>query len=352
MRALTVATLVVLGCGETAPPLAKVWTPREYAARRAEERPVFGGWAPRELLVTEGERIPYSTTLQGPGFGLPVFPGVSNGQSVGFLLLDIWQDHPEVWIQPVYIPADPDGVQRDAPTIFPVGLGSTFYTAWWQQAFVRLTDDELPSFTSVTAALNGRPAPTLGNVVLCPVMPSNEYDAASAAGQAPTHPLTGAVLARGIKRTAWINGVLTDYLLFGSGRVPSDGQHLIASSMYVFVNSAGPLPLTAILPPGPRAHGWLDRVEVPLPATARVFVPSNRPDLRAALGPLAPDVDPALDVHAARALQVVRNPACLTPADFATCQWFDSEASLAPLEATFRRRPVQVSIAVLDVVTP
>lgn len=205
-------------------------------------------------------------------------------------------------------------------------------------------------FKTVKNALDGRPPPTLGTVVLCPIVPSAEFSVSAAAGQPIRHPLTNAALRGSRPRKAWFEGRELDYLGFGVGRLEADGQQLVQRSLYVFVDAAGAsLPLAAVFPPAASATGFFDRVDVPLPAGAKVFVPADRPDLKASLGDLAPDVEAALNVNAARALQVVTNPECLTPAAFSTCRWLDSEAALERYKSTFIRRPVQVTAPVLAV---
>lgn len=84
---------------------AKVWTVREFQARRETKTPIFGGWRPSDLLVQKGATMPFSTAAQREdAIGLTVFPGVSDGQPLGFVITDIWQDHPEPWVQPVLHP--------------------------------------------------------------------------------------------------------------------------------------------------------------------------------------------------------------------------------------------------------
>lgn len=125
MRALglTVMAVAAAACQAPAGPEAKVWTPREFFERRAVTAPVFGGWAPSALLVEPGQRIPYSTRTQAMGEGLPVQPGVSAGRAVGFVITDVWQDHPDPWVQPVWMPATqgtPRVRRTDVNTVFPV----------------------------------------------------------------------------------------------------------------------------------------------------------------------------------------------------------------------------------------
>lgn len=349
--------VVALAASSCVPPTgreAKVWTIREFQARRETDAPIFGGWRPSDLLVQKGAPLPFSTATQrDDAVGLTVFPGVSEGQPLAFVITDIWQDHPEPWVQPVYIPAARQDetapiVERDEPPVFPVNLDSAFYSPWWRQHFVVLPEGE--GFRTVKGALDGRAPPVLGGIVLCPIVPSAEFSVSAAAGQPIRHPLTNASLRGSRPRKAWFEGRELDYLGFGVGRLAADGQRLVQGSLYVFVDASGnALPLATVFPPAASATGFFDRVDLPVPAGAKVFVPSSRPDLKTGLGDLAPDVDPMLDANVARALQVVTNPECLTPAAFSTCRWLDSEAALEPYRAAFRRRPVQVTAPVLAV---
>lgn len=351
MRPVVVLVLLASACAPPAGPLAKVWTPREFFAKRAETKPLFGGWAPAELLVTEGQPIPYSTRTQGPGEGLPVFPGVSEGRAIGFVITDIWQDHPQPWIQPVWMSSS-----RDAPStrrmgvenVFPVGLDSTFYSPWWRAQFVPIDDGE--ALTHSKQVLDRGP-PVGGGLVMCPFTGRDSIDVAAEAGGV-RHPLTSKLLTGATKAKGYVDGVLHPYLDFGPGRAQWHDQELVAADLFVFTKDGAALPVATVWPADPARNGFLNRVEVPVPARAAFFVPSNRADLRMALGALAPDVDPALDAFPEYGLRLARDPACFTMPTFpASCDWLDTQAKVKVLPGQ-KRTTVQLSAAVLSEVTP
>ncbi|MER2561635.1 MAG: hypothetical protein ABTQ32_12990 [Myxococcaceae bacterium] len=351
MRHLVVVVLLASACVPPAGPLAKVWTPREFFAKRAETKPLFGGWAPSELLVTEGQPIPYSTRTQSTGEGLPVFPGVSEGRAIGFVITDVWQDHPQPWIQPVWMSSS-----RDAPSarrvgvenVFPVALDSTFYSPWWRMRFVPIDDGEV--LTHSKQVLD-RGNVIDGAMVMCPFTGRDSIDVAAEAGGV-RHPLTSKLLKGAEKAKGFVDGVLHPYLDFGPGRAQWHDQELVAADLFVFTRAGAALPVATIWPADPARNGFLTRVEVPVPAGAAFFVPSNRPDLRMALGTLAPDVDPALDGFPEYALRLARTSACFSTPNFpASCDWLDTQAKVKVLPGQ-KRTTVQLSAAVLSEVTP
>jgi hypothetical protein len=342
----------MVACAPAPAPTAKVWTAREFFARRDVTAPIFGGWAPSQLLVTEGQTIPFTTRVQGAFEGLTVFPGVSDGRAVGFVINDIWQDHPEPWVQPVYVP-DPEPTDGGIPSVFPVGLDSTFYSPWWRMELVPLEASEAAGFTSAQWVLERKAARGTGPLVLCPIVPTADFDVAAEVKEGPTHPLTRRALKSPEHRTAFVDGARVSYLGFGPGRAPSNGQRLVESDLFVFVKDGKPLPVAAVLPPAARARGFLRRVEVEVPAGAGFFVPSNRADLLdEVLAPLAPPVAASLDSFQEYALRLARDPACFSSAGFPdTCDWLDSPEKVRALPSTTRRE-VQLSAAVLDEVSP
>lgn len=351
---LLLVVAVATACQPPAGPLAKVWTPREYFAKRAVTEPVFGGWAPADLLVEAGQRIPYSTRTQATGEGLTVFPGVSAGRAVGFVITDIWQDHPDPWVQPVWIPATEGTApvpRTDANTIFPVGLDSTFYSPWWRAQLVPVSDADAASLRSARAVVREGRVFLDGPLVLCPIISPRTVAVAADATGATRHPLTGALLVPPEPKTAWVEGVETSYLSFGPGRAPFDGQSLVEAELFVFTRGGVALPLAAVLPDDARGHGFLRRVEVPFPKDAAVFVPSNRPDLRERLGDLAPAVEPALDGFSEYALRVARSPDCFRAGFPASCDWLDSPVklrTLPPFDTQVRRAVVVTAPTLLE----
>lgn len=352
--------LAATGCAVPAGPEAKVWTPREFSAKRAADpQPDFGGWKPNELIVTEGTPIPFSTDTQGSGEGLTVFPGVSDRAAIGFVITDLWRDSPEPWVQPVWVPAtlDMPPVRRTGrPNIFPMGLDSTFYSPWWVAQMVQVSDAQVEALRDARSVLLHRVTPP-GPLVLCPVIePASVTIASVSANDAPRHPLTRRALERPDKATALVDGDPVTYLDFGMGRAPFEGQRLVESDLFVFVRGGKALPVAAIWPSNAFANGFLRRVEVELPEGAAFFVPSNRQDLRTTLGVLAPDVDASLDRFPEYGLRAVRNPACFsTPAAFPQgCEWLDAQdviRRVVPVER-FKRTTVQLTAAVLRELPP
>ncbi len=370
--ALAAAVLALTACTPTPGPDAKVWNAREFIALRGQPRD-FGGWYPSELMVGPDEVIPFSTARQGPGNGLTVFPGVSEGQAIGFLITMLWANHPDPWVQPVWTPVNQNGVRpADVLNIFPVGLESNFSSPYWKTVFLK--DEALTptTFRSARDVLNSKVVPTDGPLVFCPIVP-DDVTVAGAAQGFPVHPLTGTPFgfrsnaaqpfARLTPAAAWVENQTVSYLPLGPSRQSYTNQTLEESPLYVFVTKLGerPLPLAAVWPPGPRGRSLLNRVDVELPPGAGAFVPANRPDLREALvargvpTSALTDVSVALDAFPAFALRVATNPACFQDvANFpGGCRWLDSEAAVLGLREDLRRaQPVQLAAAVLDPVTP
>jgi hypothetical protein len=348
--------LVMVACAPAPGPTAKVWTPREFVAKHAVTEPVFGGWAPKQLLVIEGEQIPFTKRKQGPFEGLTVFPGVSEGRALGFVITDLWQSHPEPWVQPVYAPAsvtEGRAPQKRVMTasVFPVGLDSTFYSPWWRMELVPLDNSEATSLISSKVVLERKTRRTLGPLVFCPIV-APTIEVAADVIRRPVHPLTGTALSSPERGAAFVDEKPVVYLDFGPGRAPFEGQRLVESELFVFVKDGVALPVAAVWPAEARAHGFLRRVEVEVPKGAAFFVPSNRPDLRAPLGELAPPVAASLDAFQEYGLRLARDPSCFSSPNFpGACDWLDVHDKVRAVPFA-TRRDVQLSAAVLDEVTP
>lgn len=358
MKRFVAVVLLASACAPPGDPRAKVWTPREFFAKReADPQPNFGGWRPSELIVVEGQRIPYSTRMQGPGEGLPVFPGVSEGRAIGYVITDIWQDHPQPWIQPVWMSSSPAApttrrTRGEPPefveNVFPVGLDSTFYSAWWRAHFVPVDDGE--ALTHSKQVID-RGAFVTGGLVMCPFTSRDSIDVVAEAGSI-RHPLTDKLLNGGVKATGFVDGQTHPYLDFGPGRAQWHDQELEPADLFVFTSGGAALPVATVWPADPARNGFLTRVEVPVPARAAFFVPSNRADLKMKLGALAPDVDASLDAFPEYGLRLARDPACFTMPTFpASCDWLDTQAKVKVLPG-HKRTTVQLSAAVLSEVTP
>jgi hypothetical protein len=244
----------------------------------------------------------------------------------------------------------------ERPNIFPMGLDSTFYSPWWVAQLVQVPDAQVDALQDARSVLLHTVLPP-GPLVLCPIIePVSVTIASVSPDEAPRHPLTRRPLERPGKASALVNGDPVTYLDFKAGRAPFDGQRLIESDLFVFVRAGKALPVAAVWPSNAFGNGFLRRVEIELPDGAAVFVPSNRPDLRAGLGALAPDVDASLDRFPEYGLRVVRNPACFSMLSTfpRACEWLDTQdviRRVVPVE-NIGRKQVQLTAAVLREVPP
>ena len=344
--------LLLAGCNSgPAAPAAKFWTSEEFLEYQGEAKH-FGGFLPSELARPEGAPLRFQPGTQSGGPGLTLFPGIADGVNAAFAITDIWQDYPQPWVQPVWIPLDESGVKPAGVwNVFPVNVESTFYSPFWRAEFLitpGLTDTTYKSARDVLSKKDFERRS--GAIILCPLVDEDGTLFADD-GSGSKDPVTLRLLGTSLPTKnshAWVDGEEVTYLDFGPDRAQADGQNLIESIAYFFVTAAGerPLPLTAVLPSEPKRHSFVRRVDVVIPAGAAAFVPSNRPELRALLAErefTVPDVPAALDAFPQYALRVAANPACFQDANFpAACDWLESSARLESLRQIVQ--PVQLAI--------
>ncbi|MBL8909616.1 MAG: hypothetical protein JNM17_02825 [Archangium sp.] len=363
MKRALLVVLLFSACAEQEQTEASFWRVRDMWKPK-NELADFGGWKPRQLLATVGtplffeENAASQTVLND---GLVVQPGVSNGTSAPFVITEIWRNHPTTWIQPVWVPRKLDG---NAPpkglNVFSVNDDSTFYSPFWQLEVVvndELKDDNegFRSAREVLAVMGDEAKTTLvdGPLVYCPIIPDGVYVARNSAG---VHdPVTGGTLdglEQLTRNEAWAENAQLFYGGFGAGRFTANGQLPVASRAYFWVTSEGEpvLPLAAVLPAQPKAKSFVTRVDMRIPPTAGVYVPSSRPDLREKLlnlGLRVPAPSPANANVDARALQVMLNPDCVTDAGISSCTFVDSEAAVFSSGVWTNEQPVQLAIGVV-----
>ena len=347
---------VVCGCGPEALPPAQVWSVTNMLGRLgAEQQPDFGGWTPRRLAVPSGERLPFEG-VPSSRTGLLLQPGVSAGASAPFLITEIWKNHPVPWVQPVWVPRE-GGAALTAPTsplpnVFSVNVDSKFYSPFWRLEQVSLAATEPLTADTFRTARQALAAPhrALGALVYCPVVPAGA-ELAGAPSSDPKDPMTGAPVKPPPLNPAVVEGKDITYFGIGPGRFDVAEQLPVVSTAYFFVKALGGpvLPVAAVLPDGPKAHSFVQRVDVVLQPAWRVYVPEARPELRALLdeAEVASVVGTGSNAALPRALQVVTNPDCLAPGSSVACQWLDSVAMVESLTTTRMPQNVTLALAVL-----
>lgn len=357
MRAL--GLLLLAGCAvPAAPERGFAWPVETFF--RARDRD-FGGFNTLRLAVKSGEAVPWRTGVTATQDAVVVHPAYADGAPSAYVVTEVWEAHPDVWVPPVYQFVDPYdatnlGANRTATEgVFGVGVDSTFYSPFWRM-WVAVTAGEVGPFTDVRQITHF--AMHKGPVVVCPIVP----DGVRVSGT--THPFTGATLQDVPAGRAWVNGEKVEYLDLGPNRQLVEGEvdgAVRAASMYffAFLNVDGTralLELPAVLPANAREHAYVRRVDVVLSGEA-VFVPAGHP-LRAPLdGRVSmPNPDPAiLDAVAnAHLLRVAKDGACFANAATfpGACQWLDSEPAIQQHVAAHRRIETDVTLTATAVLLP
>ncbi len=355
------------GCGPSTFEASKVWSAREFAANGRNNKN-FGLLSSKKLGVLSGDPIPWRSkpfesqdTLQAPGVrGLPLWPAFAEGQTASVIITEIWYHHPTPWVQPVYQFRTGDQPRTDLKGVFAVNVNSTFYTPYWRAELATVPADTGPTtFTSVPAILNANLEVHPSVMVICPIVPADVNVAMAEGETTPRRPITGEPAPFPSQHAqAWVDGVVVDYLPLGYDRQTVNERGLPDESpMYFFVKTAGaeqlPFSLPPVLPDAPTRHSLMRRYDVALDSTHGVFVPANRPELRALLsgeGAPVPDVDPAITDDAAKPyiLRVATKPSCfLSAATFPNgCGWLDSQAALEAAIGQDVRVPTEALLTV------
>jgi hypothetical protein len=346
----------VTACAPAELEKAEVWTVANALARKNVNAD-FGGWSPGRLVVRPGERLPFENENQLGVPGIVIQPGVADGVSAPFVITDVWRNHPTPWVQPVWSPRRLDG-RREVPNVFSVDVDSSFYSPFWQLELLLADGFTDTSIRSAREALASSAERQPGPLVYCPVVPLQFADqsmpsvfASSIGG--PRDPITLRPVPALVASLAWSETRSIGYLDFGPSRFEQVGQLPQPARAYFFVKRPGDsaLPVASVLPSSPKAHAFLQRVDVPWPDGAAVYVPSSRAELREVLVALDVPVArllPANDEVTDRALQVVLNRACLETGAIADCVWLDRVKAIVDAKLRTVEQPVQIAAGVVS----
>jgi hypothetical protein len=247
-------------------------------------------------------------THDNQGYHLTLRSTITEGYRSGYVTTEMWSDFDEVWAQPVYVPITgfknglPDRLKGDDGVwhpIFSLGPKSAFYSPYWQVFYFQVPADTAPrAYTSAKQVIDSGipllpgPGSTMAMVPDDIVLPTKPPDSDQVVG-GPTKISEG-----------WLDGKVGKYLELGSENFTFDDGTKVVDEIPLFVlvyrhpdgelerlnvpTVAGTGPLYANrkapvedLVPYYGAYWRLYTVEIP--ATARIFAPPSRPDLRAKL---------------------------------------------------------------------
>jgi hypothetical protein len=342
--------LLSVGCTPATELPEKTWFAADFLAGK------HPAWAPATLFaLPAGAAAPWS----GPRWGTPAVtasgpsivaqPGWVAGQGVAFVVMDVWQDHPTPWVQPVYTALREDGSRvPDAPNLFPVSTDSTFYSPFWYTNLVTVPQATTAAeVTTVSALLGHELAFDEGPGVLCPITPEGTRVLSDQADGGVHHPFwLEQQLQAPDARHALVEGAPTPYLHFGTDRFPFDEAQLpVAADAWFFVTGdpacdATEFRLPPVLVDDADRRAFVHRVQVSLdPSTMAVFLPAGFDALRRqylACGMRVVTAPASVDPSLARKqlLKVITDTSCLAP-DAGTfpsgCGWLDSEAAIDAL---------------------
>ncbi|MBK7859341.1 MAG: hypothetical protein IPJ65_12105 [Archangiaceae bacterium] len=363
-----VALLVLSGCTQAPPQQAKFWTAPLIAAGAGKS---FAGFSVSRLAVKAGATPTWrSAEYGGPVEAAPIDgfvsqPAWSNGEPSAYVVTEIWEHHPEPWIQPVYQFVKPfdavaPGTHRTgADGLFGLGVESTFYSPFWRLWWAEPGDAVAP-YRDVDQVA-GFPQHK-GPMVVCPIVPPGMGLVGT------THPFTGAPLQTVNIAHAWASGERVDYLDLGGNRqaaneyeAGADGT-VTAAEMYFFASISADasrtlVDLPAVLPENPSQHAFVRRVDVVLDNQA-VFVPASLSELRAKVGIVVnvPAADPAIPDAVARRylLKVAKDGACFMNAALFPqgCTWLDTPAAIAANVPPNRIFETEVTLTATAVLLP
>jgi hypothetical protein len=348
--------VLVLSCTPTPPPVVGGAWPTETFFK-APNAPFLGPGYPNSLLISIDGGIPWRTSLYEDGgvvsdgtWSLAVQPAYQEGQVAAYVVTEIWDNHPDPWIQPVYHLFQ-NGVLQGG--VFGVGVDSTFYSPFWRVYDTDLGSRDAKDVTTVADIVNDGLVLTKRAIWVCPLVPEqlegSDGLAASALTGVPVRPFTFEPVTLPELDDAFADGARTRYLNFGEkqlGQLYEEGADgtVVPDDFYVFARAEvdggrTPLHLPAVLGAEADLHAYVRRVDVLL-EDEKVFVPFGydalrsqvNDELRRDAGPEpAWGIDPQL--AAAYMLRVATDDSCFHDAGSfpAGCVWLDSEGAIDAL---------------------
>jgi hypothetical protein len=346
VKRLLLAGLLLLGCDPGEPQKAGRWPTYALVERAHEDT---AGFPTAWFVSLAGAPMPFrgadyeSPPALAAADGWSVLPAFALGQPAAYLVSEVWESHPDPWVQPVYILVtsfapitrqEVDGVR--VPNVFGVGQESTFYSPYWQTTFVKTaTPAPAEGLADTRAVLAAASETRVSGYPLCPIVP-DDFTFAATAGQAPVQPLTRAPIRLLSTVPVRIDGARDSYIDFGLNKFEAEPNGRVTPTRIFFFTRAGDgkrtlLELPAVLSDNAPRSAYARRFDVVIDKEP-VFVPAGAKwdALRTRLQAPAADPDIPAEVAAAYTLRVAKTASCF--ADAAKfpdgCDWLDSEAAI------------------------
>jgi hypothetical protein len=372
--------LLLLGCESAKPSsVPRLWPAadlRELA--RANGR--IAGLPVSDWVTLRGNPIPllsppYATPARlqtSDRDGLNVLPAFAEGKSAAYAVAEVWQNIPQVWIQPWYVlvtsynPASPGSTRLPGSlALVDIDTTSWFYSPFWELVYAVVPPNTAPDkYVSAAQLFQDNLEMHRGGGLFAPLTPDDILPSVAQSAAAPLRPLSNDVVGLPNSVPVALKGTIRPSLVFSAGFTWNSTGVVDETPLFVFsrIDESGqpaPFGLPSVIGTGPLGSGRparttpagipqfgaLSRVYLALlPPTAGIFIPSNQEPLRAyfrSLGGLRIDpISPAIEARPDAkdyVLRVALNSAqCFAaPATFPSgCLWLDSqnaiETGLAP----------------------
>lgn len=377
---LACAGAAIAGC-ESTPSAVHLWSAAELreSARSGSQ---IAGFAASDWITLRGDPIPllsppYTSAVrrQLPDRdGLNVLPAFTEGKSAAFVVAEVWQDIPQVWIQPWYTlvtsynPANPS-LNRlpNSMAIIDIDTTSWFYSPFWELVYVVVPADTAPDkYLSAQQLFQDNLEMHRGGAgagLLATNSPADLVPALAQGAASPIRPLSNDEVGNAVVANVALKGQVRPSLIFSSSFTWDATATVDEVPLFVFsfVDASGqaiPLGLPSVIGTGPLGSSTPARLTaqgIPrfgsltrpyltvLPQSASgpvagVFIPSSLASLKdhfRAVGSVrVDDINPAIESRPDvkdYVLRVALNSAqCFAnPATFPTsCRWLDSQSAI------------------------
>jgi hypothetical protein len=372
------ACLWLLGCDSSKPSnLPRLWSMTDLR-EQASANGSIAGLSASDWVTLRGDPIPllsppYGTTVRRQANdkdGLDVLPAFSEGKTAAYAVAEVWQNIPQVWIQPWYVlvtsynPASSTRLPNSL-AIIDIDTTSWFYSPFWEVVFVVVPPDTAPDkYLSADQLFRDNLEMHRGGGLLAPLSPDDILPAVAQSAPSPVRPLSNDAVGTAALVPIALKGAIRPSLFFSAGFTWDATGAVDEAPLFVFsrMDDSGqtvPFGLPGVIGTGPLGSGRPPRITstgVPqfgalsrvyltlLPSSAGIFIPSSQSALRdyfRSLGGIRVDnISPAIEARSDAkdyVLRVALNSAqCfIVPSTFpGGCQWLDSqyaiETNLAP----------------------